>query len=74
VPRPDHLSRKLSSSIRELASRPNVILTDEHAFESLEHPELFRDAMHLNRDGIVRFSAMLEDEITRTLDGTGKGN
>ncbi len=73
VPRPDNLTHKLSSSIRELASRPNVTLLDEHAFESLEQPELFRDGMHLNREGIRRFSYMLEDEITRLLDGTGGG-
>jgi hypothetical protein len=74
IPRPDGLTHKLSSSIRELASRPNVILVDEHAFESLEHPELFRDALHLNREGIQRFSYMLEDEITKVLDGTaGRG-
>jgi hypothetical protein len=69
VPRPDGLTHKLSSSIREFASRPNVILMDEHAFESLEHPELFRDALHLNREGIKKFSYMLEDEITKVLDG-----
>jgi hypothetical protein len=73
IPRPDNLTHKLSSSIRELASRPNVILLDEHAFESLEHPELFRDGMHLNREGMQRFSYMLEDEITRVLDGPGPG-
>jgi hypothetical protein len=72
IPRPDNLTHKLSSSIREFASRPNVILLDEHAFESLEHPELFRDGMHLNREGIRQFSYMLEDEVTRVLDGAGK--
>jgi hypothetical protein len=72
IPRPDNLTHKLSSSIRELAKRPNVILLDEHAFDSLERPELFRDGMHLNREGIRRFSYMLEDEITRVLDGAGR--
>lgn len=67
VPRPDNLTHKLSSSIRELASRPNVILMDEHAFDTLERPELFQDGMHLNREGIERFSLLLEDEINRVL-------
>ncbi len=67
IPRPDHLVRKQSSSIRELASRPNVILADEHAFESLERPEFFRDGMHLNRAGESRFSTMLEDQVVRGL-------
>lgn len=68
IPRPDNLTHKLSSSIREFASRPNVVLVDEHAFQSLEHPELYRDGMHLNREGIQRFTYMLEDEINRALD------
>jgi hypothetical protein len=72
VPRPDNLTHKLSSTIREMGKRPNVILVDEHAFDSLERPELFRDGMHLNREGIRRFSYMLEDEITRLLDEAGR--
>ena len=32
VPRPAYLVEKKSSSIRELAARPNVLLCDEHAF------------------------------------------
>ena len=72
IPRPDNLTHKLSGSIREMARRPNVILLDEHAFESLEHPELFRDGMHLNREGIQRFSYMLEDEIARVLNGRAR--
>jgi len=67
IPRPDGLSLKLSSSIRELASRPNVALVDEHAFDALERPELFRDGMHLNREGIERFSVMLAQEIDKLL-------
>ena len=59
--------KKRSSSIRELASRPNVILANEHLFDSLEHPEFFKDAMHMNRDGVERFSAMLADEVARLL-------
>jgi hypothetical protein len=65
--RPDYLVRKQSSSIRELASRPNVILMNEHYFDCLEHPELFKDAVHLNRDGVARFSDMLADEVARIL-------
>jgi hypothetical protein len=66
VPRPG-LVRKLSSSIREFAARPNVLLADEHAFESLEKPELFQDAAHLNRPGSERFSVLLVHEISRLL-------
>jgi hypothetical protein len=71
IPRPDYLVKKRSSSIRELASRPNVILANEHLFDCLEHPEFFKDAMHLNRDGVERFSAMLADEVARILGPPG---
>jgi hypothetical protein len=71
IPRPDGLVRKKSSTIRDFASsRPNVLLCDEHAFDSLEHPELFRDALHLNRAGIALFSPMLAEDIGRML-GSG---
>jgi hypothetical protein len=72
IPRPAGLVRKKSSTIREFASRPNVLLCDEHAFESLEHPELFRDALHLNRAGIARFSPMLAEEIGRMLGSAAR--
>jgi hypothetical protein len=72
IPRPDYLVKKRSSSIRELASRPNVILANEHLFDCLEHPEFFKDAMHLNRDGVERFSAMLADEVARILGPAGE--
>ena len=67
IPRPDGLVRKKSATIRDFASLPNVLLCDEHAFDSLEHPELFRDALHLNRDGIALFSPMLAEDISRML-------
>jgi lysophospholipase L1-like esterase len=44
-----------------------VFLANEHAFDPLERPELFKDALHLNRAGATRFSAMLVDEIARIL-------
>jgi hypothetical protein len=44
-----------------------VLLADEHAFESLERPEIFKDGMHLNREGIAQFSVMLAHEIARVL-------
>ena len=52
---------------REFAARPNVLLCDEHAFESLEHPELFKDAFHLNREGSTQFSKLLVEELRRVL-------
>jgi hypothetical protein len=68
IPRPDGLVWKKSATIRDFASSlPNVLLCDEHAFDSLEHPELFRDALHLNRAGIALFSPMLAEDISRML-------
>lgn len=67
IPRPGDLVQKKSASIREFAARPNVFLANEHAFESLERPELFKDALHLNRPGSIRFSAMLVEEVGRIL-------
>jgi hypothetical protein len=69
--RPDYLVRKRSHSIRDLASRPNVVLADEHLFDVLEHPEFFKDAMHMNRDGVEKFSTMLADEVARILGPPG---
>jgi hypothetical protein len=68
VVRPASLVQKKSASIREFASRPNVRLVDEHAFDSLERPELFKDALHLNREGCARFSAMLVEQVGRVLE------
>jgi hypothetical protein len=67
IPRPDSLMPKTSSSIREFAARPGVLLCDEHAFDSLERPELFKDALHLNDEGCKRFSVLLARELARML-------
>jgi len=67
IPRPDYLVKKLSSSIRELAGRPNVVLAPEHLFDALERPENFKDALHLNKDGVEKFSAGLADEVAHIL-------
>jgi hypothetical protein len=67
VVRPAELRVTRRGVIRELANQPDVILADEHAFDSLEHPELFKDALHLNREGVARFSAMLAREVRQVL-------
>jgi hypothetical protein len=67
IPRPAWLARKTGSSIRELALRPDVLLGEEHAYESLERPELFKDGMHMNREGVRLFSAMLARDLARLL-------
>jgi len=56
-----------SSPLRALASQPGVVLLDEHYFDVLERPELFGDPLHLNGEGILRFSRMLAEEVRRIL-------
>jgi len=58
---------KRDSAIRQLASKPNVVVLDEHLFGELERPELFYDAMHVNREGSTRFTRMLAAEVARVL-------
>jgi len=65
--RPDQPPYNPHSSVRELAAQPNVTLIDEHFFDSLEKPELFADELHLNATGMVPFSLMLMQEVTRIL-------
>ena len=75
IPRPDNLVDKKTCSICELAQRPNVLMAPEHAFDSLEHPELYKDALHLNEIGDERFTVMLVDEVSKLLGPPGaQGN
>jgi hypothetical protein len=67
IPRPDSLVTRLSGSIRELRSRPNALLLDEHTFDSLERPEFFQDALHLNREGAARFSKLMAERLLEAL-------
>ena len=69
IPRPDGMVRKRSSSIRELASRANVMLLDEQTFESLESTSLFKDPLHLNSEGMRLFSQMLAGQVRSRLSG-----
>jgi hypothetical protein len=67
IPRPDSLVTKLSGSIREFRSRPNALLLDEHTFDSLERPQFFQDALHLNREGAARFSKLMAERLLEAL-------
>ncbi len=71
IPRPDSLEQAQTSTVREFTQRPNVFMVDEHAFDSLERPELFKDGLHLNDDGCNRFSVMLSEEVSRVLASHG---
>lgn len=57
----------VSHSIREFAKRPGITVGDEHRFESLEKPELFRDGLHMNRAGATLYGQMLADDLQRWL-------
>lgn len=58
---------KTNSAVRQIASQPNVVVLDERVFNQLEHPDLFWDGWHLNRDGMEQFSRVLANEVRRVM-------
>jgi hypothetical protein len=44
-----------------------VILLDERTFDPLERPEFFQDALHLNREGVARFSKLMAERLLEAL-------
>lgn len=62
--RPAEWVTKVSSSVR---NAKGYVLGDEHRYEELEKPELFRDALHMNRAGSTRYGEMLMDELRAKL-------
>ncbi len=73
IPRPSQGAPPADSSIRTFARRPGVVLADEHAFDFLETPELFKDGAHLNRDGIALFSPRLVEVVGALLSRPTSG-
>ena len=71
-PSPEAPPRNDRSSVRQLASKPGVILDDEHYFDSLERPELFKDERHLNAIGQAEFSKMLGKHVRELLGPPAK--
>jgi len=61
-----------TSSLRELAAEFGALFVDAHAFEFLEHPELYKDGTHLNREGIARFSPRLVAEVGAVLERSAR--
>ncbi len=70
VVRPDPPPPDPDSMARAFAAAGRVVLLPEHMFDSLERPELFGDALHVNEEGGYQFSMMLAAEIGRLLAGT----
>lgn len=58
---------KVDSAVRQAARQPGVIVLEEHTFDSLERPELFADALHMNAEGLQRFSEMVAREVRKVL-------
>jgi hypothetical protein len=59
--------------VRDLAAEhSNVLLCDEHAFDSIERPEFYKDGLHLNQAGSYQFSILLAREVQRLLKAGGK--
>jgi hypothetical protein len=68
IPFPESWYVKSGTTIRDLAARQsNVLILNEHTFEYLERPELFKDAAHLNRAGVDLFSVKLSQEVAKVL-------
>jgi hypothetical protein len=67
VVRPTPLVTPLTSSIREFAARPNVVLLDERAFEAVERTDCFGDPLHMNAKGMSLFSRMLAARVIDSL-------
>jgi len=59
-------------TIRDFAANGRAIVIDEHRFDSLERPELFGDALHMNQQGAVEFSAMLAHTVADAMRGAGR--
>ena len=67
VPRPGVAQPARNTVVGSLAGRRNVVVLEEHLFDSLERPELFMDPIHLNKEGCTRFSQMLAQEMRKLL-------
>jgi hypothetical protein len=53
--------------IRRFAAEGTILSADPHAFDSVERPDLFGDAAHMNQPGAERFSVLLAREVRRLL-------
>jgi hypothetical protein len=71
VARPTPLIEVKTSVVRDLEPHPNVIIMDEHTFDSLEQSGLFVDPLHMNGPGCRMFSRMLATQIESLL-GRGR--
>ncbi len=66
-PRPDLPPENPASVLRQLASRPGVILDDLHFFEPLEDPAIFKDPLHFNGPGEEKFTVLLARHVSEML-------
>lgn len=53
--------------VEQFASNSQVVALDEHLFDSLERPEYFQDAMHMNDQGVRPFSHTLARQVRLAL-------
>jgi hypothetical protein len=63
-----HPPWKMTSVVKEMASRREVIVADEHLFDDLERPELFGDGMHMNGPGGELFSLRLARLVPKLIE------
>jgi hypothetical protein len=70
IPFPEswYANARSGTTIRDLAAhQSNVLILNEHTFEFLERPIMFKDAAHLNREGVDLFSLKLSQEVAKML-------
>ena len=67
LPIPAFQTHNPDSAARGCRSNPGAIVLDEHLLEGLERPELFMDEVHLNREGMHRFTGIVAREVRRVL-------
>jgi len=64
VPTPAELRAvPLRGMLRDLASRPNILLLDEHLMDALERPEYFYDFLHLNARGATAATKIFVEQL-----------
>ncbi len=56
-----------TSVVRDLAGHPSALLMDEHAFDFMEDPVYFHDALHMNGLGSRKMSHLLAEKTAELL-------
>ncbi len=64
---PPETPPKPTTAVRQLIGQSDVVVLDEHLLDSLERPDMMWDAMHVNREGMIRFTEIVVTEVRKAL-------